>query len=86
MYIPLGDELAEEINRRINDDDVYAQAGLSLISSTPQTTTSPSETTTGYTNTVTKETCITSGAGFAAIAGTMVACLALITCSIITGV
>ena len=89
MYIPLDDKLAEEINRRINDDNVFSLAGLSL-SNNIQTTTSPSETPTNVSTTTpintncstTEETFITSTTGFA-IAGAAVACLALITCAII---
>ena len=92
MYIPLDDdELAEEINRRFNDNPNFAQVGLSLSSNT-QTTTSPSVTPTNMSTTTTpintncsatEETFITSTTGFAAIAGVAVACLALITCAII---
>ena len=91
-YVPLDDPLAEEINRRISQDPVYARAGLSLTYNAGNPTTTPSEeptntdstpsnNTTGGSNT--EETFITSTAGFAAIAGVVVACLALITCSII---
>ena len=94
MYLPLDDDLTEEINRRINEDNVFELAGLSLSSST-QTTTTPSEQPTNAStvsppvNTNSSRTLsdqepfITSSTGFAAIAGAVVACLALITCSII---
>ena len=94
MYLPLDDDLAKEINQRINEDNVFELAGLSLSSSI-QTTTTPSEPPTNIstvsppvnTNSSSalsnQETFITSSTGFAAIAGAVVACLALITCSII---
>ena len=89
-YIPLDEDLAEEINRRINDDSVFALAGLSFNGNT-QPTSPPAATnnmttlppTTVNINSPTKEVFLTSATGFAAIAGAVVACLALITCSII---
>ena len=92
MYIPLDDELAEDINKGFEGNNDFAQVGLSLGSNT-QTTTSPSELPTNMSNTTntptntncstTEETFITSTTGFAAIAGVAVACLALLTCAII---
>lgn len=90
MYIPLNEELAVEINRRIGNDDVYELVGLSLNYDIEPT--SPSETSTTMpipstnatsSSSSTEEPFLTSAPGFAATAGAVVACLALITCSII---
>lgn len=89
MYVELNDELADEINKRISDDNDYARAGLSLSYDTDTTTPSamPTATLIPSTNVTcglsTEEVFITSTTGFGAIAGALVACLALITCSII---
>ena len=91
-YIPLDEELAQEINRRISEDDIYARAGLTLrgydlitATSSVQPTNTPTPPTTaantiGCSNT---EVFLTSPGGFAAIAGAEIACIVLITCSII---
>lgn len=82
--------MAVEINRRISEDEDYAKAGVSLIYDIP--TTSPSETPTNKTSTESptnvqpssvQEIFITSATGFGAIAGAVIACLALITCIVV---
>ena len=93
MYIPLNEELAEEINRRISEDEIYALAELSLrgydlvaTSTSVQPTNTPTPSTTTANTTVgcsSTEVFITSSAGLAAIVGAEVACIALITCSIV---
>ena len=92
-YIPLNEALAQEINRRISEDDIYARAGLTLrgydlitVTSSVQPTNTPTPPTTTANTTIgcsNTEVFLTSPGGFAAIAVAEIACIGLIICSIV---